>query len=133
MCKHLRSGYALNKMTKSANIGASMSSQSLQSSSQSQITQTSTPAMALGSTMAILVSTEMEVTAPTPTTNVTTQMTQPEIGTFVPPFTVGVPVFTSVPTSLDPQVRTRFDDMVINTHNSSRDQPYGMPTSMMEN
>ena len=38
---HLRSGKALNKMTKSANTGASMSSQSLQSSTQVQITRTS--------------------------------------------------------------------------------------------
>jgi len=37
---HLLSGKVLNKMTKYANIGASMSSQS---SSQAQITQTSTP------------------------------------------------------------------------------------------
>jgi len=42
-------------------------------------------------------------------------------------------VSTSVPTSPNPQVRNRFDDRVINTHNFSMDQPYGMPTSMMAN
>lgn len=60
-------------------------------------------------------------------------MTQPEMGTFVPPFTAGVAVSTSVHTSPNPQVRTRFDDRVINTLNFSRDQPYGMPTSMIVN
>jgi len=55
------------------------------------------------------------------------------MGTFVPPFIVGVPVSTSVHTSPNPQVRTRFDNRVINTQNSYGDQPYGMPTSMMEN
>ena len=51
----------------------------------------------------------------------------------MPPFTVDVPVSTSVPTSPNPQAMTRFDDRVINTHNFSRDQPYNMPTSMMAN
>jgi len=55
------------------------------------------------------------------------------MGTFVPPFTDGVPVSTSVPTSPNPQVRIRFGDRVIITQNSYRDKPYGMPTSMMEN
>jgi len=84
---------------------------------------------ALGATMVMPVSKEMGVTAPT----ITAQMTQPEIGTFVPPFTYGVPMSTSVPTSPNPQVRTRFDDRVINMQNFSRDQPYGMPTSTTEN
>lgn len=74
------------------------------------------------------VSTKMGVTAPTTALTVTAltvtaQMTQPENGTFVPPFNVGVPVSTSVTTS----------PRVINTQNSSRDQPYGKPTLMMEN
>jgi len=62
---HLRSGKALNKMTKSTNTGASMSSQSLKTSSQAQTTQTSIPAMdlsvptALGATTAMPVSTEI--------------------------------------------------------------------------
>ena len=136
---HLRSGNALNKMTKSANTGASMSSQSLQSSSQPHNTQTSTPAvgasvpLALGATMAMPVLTEMRVTDPTTAPPVTAQMTKPGMGTFVPPFTAGVPVSTSVPTSSNPQVRTRFDDRVIKTKNSSRYQPYGITTSMMAN
>ena len=78
---------------------------------------------ALGATMPMSVSTEMGVTAPTTASTVTTQMTRPEMGTFMPPFTVGVSMSTSVPTSL----------RVINTHNFSRDQPYGMPTSMVTN
>jgi hypothetical protein len=124
LCLHLRSGKALNKMTKSANTGVSMS---LQSSSSAQITQTSTHAVgaslptALGATMAMPVSTEMGVTTPTTALIVTAKMTQPEMGIFVPPFTAGVPVSTSVPTSTDPQVRTIFDDKVINTQNSSKD------------
>jgi len=36
------------------------------------------------------------------------------MGTFVPPFTAGAPVSTSVLTSRNPQVRARFDDRVIN-------------------
>jgi len=135
---HLQSGKALNKMTKSAYTGASMSSQSLKSSSQAKITQTSTPAVGasvpttLGATMAMPLSIDMEVTAPTTAPTVIAQMTQPEMGTFVPPFTARVPVTTSVPTSPNPQVKTRFEDRLINIENSSRDQPYGMPTSMME-
>jgi hypothetical protein len=126
---HLRSGKALNKMTKSSNTDVSMSSQSLQSSSQAHVTETSIPAMdasvptALGATMAMSISTEMGVAAPTIAPTVTAQMTRPKMGTFVSPFTAGVPVSTSVPTS----------PRVINTQISYRDQPYGMPTSMMAN
>jgi hypothetical protein len=79
--------------------------------------------------MAMSVSTEMGVTAPT----VTAQMTQPEMENFVPPFTTGVPVSTIIPTSPNPQVRTRFDDRVVNMQNFSKNQPYGMPTSIMAN
>jgi len=67
---HLRSGKTLNKMTKSVNIVASMSSQSSQYSSQAQITRTSAPAMdvsvptALGAIMDMPVSTKIGVTAP---------------------------------------------------------------------
>jgi len=66
--------------------------------------------------MAMPVSTEMGVTALT----VTAQMAVPKIGTFVPPFTAGVPVSTSVPTSPNPRARIRFDDRVINMQNFSR-------------
>jgi len=55
------------------------------------------------------------------------------MGTFVPPFTTGVPMSISVPSSPNSQVRTRSDDNVINTQNYSKNQPYSMPTSMMEN
>ena len=88
---------------------------------------------ALGETMAMSVSTEMGVTAPTTTPTITAQTTRPKMGTCVPPFTACVPVSTSVHTSPNPQVRTRFDDRVINTQNFSREQPYGMPTSMTTN
>ncbi|KEH22346.1 hypothetical protein MTR_7g444810 [Medicago truncatula] len=100
-------------MTKSANIGVSMSSQSSQSSSQVQIIQASAPAMGasvstvVGATMAMPVLTEMGITVPTTAPTVTTQMTPPEMETFVPPFTIGVPVSTSVPTSLNPQLADR--------------------------
>lgn len=60
-------------------------------------------------------------------------MTQPEMGTFVAPITVGIPMSTSVSASPNPQVRARFDDMVVNVKNLSKDQPYGMPTSRMAN
>jgi len=73
--------------------------------------------MAVGETMAMPVSTKMGVTALT----VTAQMTQPEMRTFVPPFTAGVPVSTSIPTSHILQVRTRFDDRVIHSHIFSKD------------
>jgi len=136
---HLRSGKALKIMTKSANTGASMSSQSSQSYSQAQITRAFSPAVGasvsttMGATMAMPVLTEMGVTAPTTAPTVTAQMTQPEMGTFVPPITASVPVSTSVLTSPSLQVRTRFDDRVINTQKFSKDQPYGMPTSIMAN
>jgi hypothetical protein len=51
------------------------------------------------------------------------------MATFVPPFTTSVPVSTNVPVS--PQVRPRLDDTFITMHNLSREQPFGMPTSMM--
>jgi hypothetical protein len=87
----------------------------------------------LGAIMVMPVLTKIEVTAPTTVPNVTAQMTHSEMGTFVPPFTVGVFMSTSVLTTPNPQVRTRFDDKVINMRNFSMDQPYDMPTSMMAN
>jgi hypothetical protein len=77
-------------------------------------------------TMVMPVSTKMGVTAPTTAPTVTAQMTQQKMRTFVPPFTDGVHVSTSVPSSPSPQVRTRFDDRVLNTQNFSKEQPYGM-------
>jgi hypothetical protein len=53
--------------------------------------------------------------------------------TSVPLFTASVPVSTSVPTSPHPQVRPRLVDRYITLQNLSTEQPYGMPTSMMEN
>ena len=136
---HLRSGKTLKIMTKSANTGASMSSQSPQSSSQAQFTRAyatsvgASVSTVVGATMAMSVSKEMRVTASTTAPTITSPMTQSEMGTFVPPFTVGVPVSTNVPTSRNPQVRARFEDRVINMNNFSKDQSYGMPTSMMAN
>jgi hypothetical protein len=80
-------------------------------------------------TMAMPVLTEIEVTAPTTTAT----MTRPKIGTFVPPFTTGVPVSNSVPMYPNPQVRPRLDDRYITIQNLFREQPYGLPNSMMEN
>jgi hypothetical protein len=51
----------------------------------------------------------------------------------VPPFTAGAPMSTSIPSSPNPQVRARFDDRFINMQYLSREQPYSMPTAMMEN
>ena len=126
-------------LTKSANTGASMPSQSSQSSSQEQFTRAFAPSVgpsvstAVGATMAMPVSTEMGVTTSTTVLTITAPMTQPEMGTFVLPFTAGVPVSTSIPTSPNPQVRARFDDRIINMQNFSKDQPFGVPTSMMAN
>jgi len=83
----------------------------------------------MGATMVVPVSKEIGVTAPTTTTT----MTQTEIGTFVPLFAAGVPVSTSIHASPNPQVRARFDDRFLTMHNLSREQQYGMPTSMMKN
>lgn len=46
-------------------------------------------------TMAMPILTEMGVTAPTTVLTTDAPMTQPEMRTFVPPFTVGVPMSTS--------------------------------------
>jgi len=136
---HLRSGKALKIMTKSANTGASMSSQSSQSSSQAQSTPVFAPSVGasvsttVGATMAMPVTIETGITASTTAPTIIAAMTQSEKGTFVPPFTAGVPVSTSIPAFRNTQVRARFDDRFVNMQNLSKDQPYGMPTSMMAN
>ena len=81
--------------------------------------------------MAMPILTEMGVTASV--TAPTTIVTQPEMGTFVPPFTAGVPVSTSIAASSYPQFRDRSDDRITSMPNFSREQPYGMPTSLMTN
>jgi len=81
--------------------------------------------------MAMPVLTEMGVTASL--TAPTTAVTQPEMGTFMPPFTAGVPVSTSILASSYPQFRARNDDRITSMPNFSREQPYGMPTSLMIN
>jgi hypothetical protein len=55
-------------------------------------------------------------TAPTAALSITVQMTQPEMGTFVPPFTVGVPVSTSAPTFSSLQVRTHLNQICMKVH-----------------
>jgi len=103
---YFRSGKAMKAMIKPTNSSASTSSQS---SSQLQSTQASSPTVGaslstvVGATMAMPVSTEMGVIAPTIAPITTAALTQPEMGTFVPPFTVGVPVSTSIPASPNPQ------------------------------
>jgi len=87
----------------------------------------------VGATMAMSVSTEMGVTTSTIAPTITAPMMKPKMGTFVPSFTAGVPVSTSIPASPNPQVRDRFDDRDLNMQNFSKDEPYGIQTSMMEN
>jgi len=82
--------------------------------------------------MAMPGSTDMGVTAPS-SVSTSTQMTRPEMGTVIPPFTAGVPSTTSMPSSSAPSNRSRSDDRNVNIQNISREQPYGMPTSMMAN
>jgi predicted transcriptional regulator len=55
------------------------------------------------------------------------------MGNFVPPFTYGVLLSTSVPSSPLPSVRLRLDDRNVSLQNLSREQPCGMPTLMIEN
>jgi len=82
--------------------------------------------------MAMLGSTEMEVTAPS-TISTSAQMTRPEMGTVIPPFTTGVPSTIIIPSSSAPSNMPRHDDRNVNMQNVPREQPYGMPTSMMAN
>jgi len=51
----------------------------------------------------------------------------------VSPFSAGVLVSTNLPASTNPQVKTRFEDRFTNVQNLSREQSYGMSTSMMAN
>jgi hypothetical protein len=79
--------------------------------------------------MTMAISTEMGVTAPL----TASPTTKPKMRIFVRPLTAGIPVSTSIPMSPHPQVRARLDDEFITMQNLSREQPYGMPTSMMAN
>jgi len=123
---HLRSGKYM----------ARVSSSSSQSSSQVQSIQATSPlgdlnvSTSVGTTMAMPVSTKLGVTAPS-TVSTSSPTTRPEMGTFVPPFIVGVPSTTSIPSSSF--VRPRLNDRNPNVQNLSREQQYGMPTSMMAN
>jgi len=75
--------------------------------------------LVVGETMAMPILTNMGAAAPTTALTITASMTQPEMGTFVPPFTAGVPMSTSIPASPNSQ---RFVTM----HNLSREQLYGI-------
>ena len=86
----------------------------------------------VGATMAMLGSTEMEVTAPS-TISTSAQMTRPEMGTVIPPFTTGVPSTIIIPSSSAPSNMPRHDDRNVNMQNVPREQPFGMPNSMMAN
>jgi len=112
-------------MPKSANTSSSMSSQSLQSSSKAKITQTSAPAMGASVPMA-LGGNHGHAGFDGHGSNRSHNCSDCNR----PNDTI---VSTSVPTSPNPQVRIKFDDRFINTQKSSRDQPYGMSTSMMAN
>jgi len=84
----------------------------------------------VGATMVMPVWTETGVIAPS-TISTSSSMTRPEMGTFVPPFIVGVPSTTSVPSYA--LIRPRLDNQNTNVQNLLREQLYGMPTSMMAN
>lgn len=115
-------------MTRPTNSGTFASSQS---SSQAQSTHASAPTVdasvstTMGATMAmpVLSSDNCCCSCSDTTRN----------GNFWPPFTTGVPVSTSFSASPYPLVRVGFDDRFITMQNLSRDQTYGMLTSMMEN
>ena len=78
---------------------ARASTTSSQSSSQAQYLQATTHlgylnvSTAVGATMVMPVSTKTRVTTPS-IVSTSSPMTRPEMGTFVPPFTVGVPSTT---------------------------------------
>ena len=55
------------------------------------------------------------------------------MGTVTPTFTASVLSTTSMPSTSAPSNRPRLDDRNVNIQNASREQPYGMPTLMMEN
>jgi hypothetical protein len=86
----------------------------------------------VGAIMAMPGSTKMGVTVPS-TVSTSTQMTRPKMGTVIPPFTAGVPSTTNMPSTSAPSNRPRLDDRNENMQNVSREQPYGMPTSLMAN
>ena len=86
----------------------------------------------VGVTMAMPSSTDMGLTTPS-IVSTSTQMTLPEMGTVIPPFTTGVPSTTSMPSTSASSNRPRLDDRNVNIQNVSREQPYSMPTSMMAN
>lgn len=125
---HLRSGKSMARASSSSSQSSSQA-QPLQATSPLGDLNVSTPVWA---TMAIPGSTEMGVTAP-PTVSTSTQMTRPEMGTIIPPFTTGVPSTSNMPSTSAPSNRPRLDDRNVSVRNISREQLYGMPTLMMAN
>ena len=118
----LRIGKSMARASSSSSHSSSQA-QSLQATSPLGVLNVSTP---VGAPMAMPVSTEMGATVST-----SSPMTRPEMGIVIPPFIVGVPSTTSIPSS--PLVRPRLDDRNTNMQNILREQPYGMQTSMMAN
>jgi len=123
---HLRSGKSMARASSSSSQSSSQA-QSLQATSPLGDLNVSTP---LGATMAMLVSTKTGVTAPS-TVSTSSPMTRLEMGTVIPSFLASVPPTNSIQSF--PLFRPRLDDRNINMQNLSREQPYGMPTSMMAN
>jgi len=122
----LRSGKFMSRAVSSSSQSSSHA-QPLQANSPLRDLNVSTP---VGATLAMPGSTEMGVTAPS-TISTFVSMTRPEMGIVTPSFTTGVPSTTSIPSS--PLVRPRLDDRNINMQNVSREQSFGIPTSMMAN
>jgi len=85
----------------------------------------------MGASMAMPISTEIGVTTPSNVSTTVAVVTQPEIGSFVPPFTTNIHVSIVIPISPYPQVRAILNDRFIAMKNFIREQPFGMPTSMM--
>jgi len=79
----------------------------------------------------------MGVTAPTTVLTTAASITQSGTEAFMPPFTAGIPMTTSIPVSPHAHIRARLDDSFIAMQNftmpmTTREKPYGMSTSMME-
>ena len=126
LCMHLRSGKSMARASSSSSQSSSQAP-SLQETSHLGDLNVSTPVEA---TIAMFVSTKMGVTA-APNVSTSVPMTRQKMGTVIPPFTIGVRLTTS--TRSTPLVRPRLDDRNTSIQNLSREQLYGMPTSMMAN
>ena len=136
---HLRSGKTLKEMARPTNSGTSASSQSSQSSSQEQSTHASTPTVGANVSTAIWVTMAMPYRSNCFCNcfdNCCCNDTTINGGLLCPH---SLPIFlcsTIIHMSPHPQVRDKLDDRFIVLQNfimpmTTREQPYGMPTSMM--